>query len=80
MPDPKPTLGVDELIWADPERMGGVPCFRGTRLPVSMLVAHLAGGGTVPDFIDDYPPVTREQVLGVLEIGLDAVLERAGAA
>ncbi|MBT4936733.1 DUF433 domain-containing protein, partial [Candidatus Peregrinibacteria bacterium] len=28
-------------IWVDPERMGGVPCFKDTRVPISIMFEYL---------------------------------------
>ena len=48
------------VISRDPEVMGGTPVFRGTRVPVQILLDHLEGG----DSIDEFPSVSREQVIG----------------
>jgi uncharacterized protein (DUF433 family) len=41
---------VSEVVWVDPDRMSGAPCFTGTRVPVQMLLDHLKHGETVDDF------------------------------
>ena len=56
-----------EFIEVDPEKMSGVPCFSGTRVPVTHLIDYLEAGDSVDEFLNDFPTVTREQVLGVLE-------------
>ena len=56
-----------EAIWVSPERLGGTPCFRGTRVPVQNLLDLLEAGETIDDFLKLYPHVTREQVYVVLE-------------
>ncbi len=71
---------MDEAIWTDPDRMGGVPCFRGTRVPVVMLVENLEDGLTLEGFLSEYPPVTREQALAVLHAANEALLARVAAA
>ena len=43
------------------------PCSRGTRVPVRILVEHLEAGDRLDDFLDDYPTVTREQAVRLLE-------------
>jgi len=50
----------------DPERLGGVPIFRGTRVSVKSLFDHLAADDSVETFLADFPGVTREQVHTVL--------------
>jgi len=48
--------------------MSGAPCFTGTRVPVSHLFDYLEAGDSVGEFLNDFPTVTHEQVLGVLEL------------
>lgn len=48
------------------EKLGGVWCFRGTRLPVATLFEHLDRGATIDEFLEWFPAVQREQVHGVL--------------
>lgn len=57
-----------EFIEVDPGRMSGAPCFRGTRVPVTHLFDYLEAGDSLGDFLKDFPSVTREQALGVLEL------------
>ena len=57
-----------EFINANPERMSGAPCFKGTRVPVTHLFDYLEAGDSLGDFLNDFPTVTRKQVLGVLEL------------
>jgi uncharacterized protein (DUF433 family) len=51
----------------DPEKLGGVWIFKGTRVPVSALFSNLEGGATVDEFLEWFPGVSREQVNSVLE-------------
>jgi uncharacterized protein (DUF433 family) len=46
---------------------GGLPCFTGTRVPVTSLFDHLQKGYTVAGFLADFPSVTEAQVQAVLE-------------
>jgi uncharacterized protein (DUF433 family) len=50
----------------DPEIMSGTPCFAGTRVPVQILFDYLADNRTL-DFLEQYPTVSREQVLALLD-------------
>ena len=54
--------------------------FRGTRVPVKTLVDYLEAGDCLDDFLGDYPTVTREQVLAVLELAKEALLVDPDAA
>jgi uncharacterized protein (DUF433 family) len=49
-----------------PAKLGGRWCFRGTRLPVASLFEHIERGGTVDEFLEWFPSVSREQVHQVL--------------
>ena len=51
----------------DPEIQGGVPVFRGTRVPAQSLFEHLAAGDSIEDFLEGFRSVRREQVIGLLE-------------
>lgn len=70
-------MSHDEIIWTDRQRMGGVPCFRGTRVPVRSLFEHLESGYTVDYFVDQFPTVKREQVAGLLKAVSRQTDERA---
>lgn len=58
----------DKYIEVDPEKLGGTPVFRGTRVPIKNLFDYLEGGDDLETFLDDFPTVERDQVLGVLEL------------
>jgi uncharacterized protein (DUF433 family) len=59
---------LDQLpITIDPDIMSGEPVFRGTRVPVEALISNLEAGLTLEEFIENFPTVTREQALLVLE-------------
>src|SRR5258705_11464010 len=62
------------IIWVNRERMSGAPCFAGTRVPVKSLFDHLEAGDTLETFIDDFPGVTREQAVAVLELSRSRLL------
>ena len=66
---------LSEVIWVDPERVSGAPCFKGTRMPVQNLLDYIEGGSTIDTFFQDYPSVTREQVIQFLELAKDQLIE-----
>ncbi len=43
--------------------MGGVPCVRGTRIPVATIAGLLAEGMTVQEVLQHYPQLTVQDVL-----------------
>jgi len=51
------------VIYSDPQVMGGTPVFVGTRVPFQTLIDYIEGGDTLDEFLDDFPTVTREQVI-----------------
>ena len=61
------TISKDLPLSIDREIMSGVPVFTGTRVPVSALLENLEAGVSVDEFIENFPTVTREQVVLVLE-------------
>lgn len=65
------------LITSSPDRLGGTPVFAGTRVPVQTLIEYIERGHPLDQFLDDYPSVTREQVIGVLELAKRALVTSA---
>lgn len=63
------------LIERDPARLGGVPVFRGTRVPVKSLFDHLHAGDSLDTFLDDFLGVTREQAQGVIDLAGHQLLD-----
>ena len=56
-----------QLIVIDPEILGGTPVFRGTRVSIKTLFDHLKAGDSLDVFLDDFPSVSRELAIAVLE-------------
>lgn len=52
----------------DPETMGGTPVFTGTRVPIQTLFDYMKGGDDLNEFLDDYPSVSKETAIQVLEM------------
>ncbi len=65
---------LDEIIWVDPDRMSGEPCFKGTRVPVQALIDHIEGNSTLDDFLKGFPSVTREQAIRFIELAKENLL------
>ncbi len=66
-------------ILSHPDIMGGTPVFAGTRVPVQTFVEYLEAGDPLDEFLIDFPSVTREQAVAVLELAKDLLLARAVA-
>lgn len=77
MNESQPPSGV---IHSDPEILGGTPVFIGTRVPVQTLLAYLAGGHPLAEFLEDFPSVTREQAITVLDEAKRMLVSGARAA
>lgn len=65
-----------DRIVADHRIMGGVPCIRGTRIPVSTVVGLFAQGLGIDEVLADYPQLTPDDVRAALEFAAAAVSER----
>ena len=61
-------MRIQDIIHIDLEIMSGQPVFRGTRVPVDSLFDHLEAGISLNEFLDDFPSVTKEQAISLLEI------------
>ena len=59
---------MTEIVSTDPDLMHGAPCFRGTRVPVRLLLDDLKSGYTVQQFLEGCPTVSRQQVERYLEL------------
>ena len=54
-------------ITVDPDILGGTPVFRGTRVPVDALLSNLEAGVSLNEFLENFPTVSRQQALDVIE-------------
>jgi uncharacterized protein (DUF433 family) len=65
---------VTDLINRSDDILGGTPVFAGTRVPVQTLFDYLEAGDSLDEFLDDFPAVTKEHAINVLEKMKDALL------
>jgi uncharacterized protein (DUF433 family) len=72
-------ISLSEVIWIDPERMSGIPCFAGTRVPVQALLDHLENGSTLDDFVAGFPTVKRNQAIAFLELAKNQLVQCASS-
>jgi uncharacterized protein (DUF433 family) len=63
-----------EVVWVDPNRLSGTPCFKGTRAPIQALIDHIEGNSTLEDFLAGFPSVTREQAIQFIELAKENLL------
>jgi uncharacterized protein (DUF433 family) len=60
-------MAEEILIQRSDEILGGTPVFAGTRVPVQTLFSYIEEGDTLDEFLDDFPAVSREHAVKVLE-------------
>ena len=58
-------------IWIDPERCGGKPCLRGTRLWVSLILSFLSNGETAAESLQNYPELQEEDIRACMAYGAE---------
>ena len=70
----------DPLITVSDARLSGTPVLTGTRMSVQTLFDHLEASDPLDVFLEDFPNVTREHAVAVIENAKSALLEKAEAA
>lgn len=53
-------------ITVDAHVCGGQPCIRGLRIPVSLVLKHLASGRTTEQIVDEFPELEKEDIRDAL--------------
>jgi uncharacterized protein (DUF433 family) len=61
----------------DQDILSGAPVFKDTRVPVDALITNLEAGLTLDAFLENFPSVTREQALQILEFSKSTLLKLA---
>ena len=61
-------MDISKLITFDNEVLGGQQVFAGTRVPVESLFDHLEAGVPLSEFLEDFPTVSKEQAIAVLDM------------
>ena len=59
---------ISDLITISSEIQSGTPVFSKTRVPIKILFDYLKGGDTIEEFLNDFPSVSKVQVLKLLEL------------
>ena len=70
----------EPLVSRDPEVMSGTLCFAGTRVPVKNLFDYLEGSSSLEEFLEDFPSVSRERAIAVLEAARERLASDATVA
>lgn len=58
---------MTDRIVADIKICGGEPCVKGTRIPVRVVLSHLAAGDAAADLLQDFPGLTDADIRACLE-------------
>ena len=70
----------EPLISSASEVMSGAVVFTGTRVSVQTLIDYLEEDSSLDQFLEDFPTVSREHAIAVLELARDFLTQRATAA
>jgi uncharacterized protein (DUF433 family) len=62
-----------DLIITDPAILAGKPVIAGTRISVQLILEKMRDGWTIDDLLDDYPELTREQVIAAIAYAANAM-------
>src|SRR6266850_2099433 len=68
---------LSDIVRCDPDVLGGMPVFAGTRVPIQSLFDYLEGGETLDEFLRQFPSVKRDQTIAALDLARATLL--AGA-
>ncbi len=61
-------MKISDIVTINQEIQSGTPVFKGTRVPIQSLFWHLESGVTIDEFLEDFPSVTKKQVIQLLEL------------
>ena len=65
---------MPNIIISNTGILSGTPVFQGTRVPVQTLLDYLEADDSIETFLDDFPTVTHEQAVAVLEVAKEKLL------
>lgn len=65
-----------ERVTINPKQMGGLPCIRGLRIPVTTIIGQLAAGQSHRQILDDFPELEEQDIYEALAFAAAAVQER----
>ena len=64
-----------EVISVDKNVLGGIPVFKGTRVPIKNLFDYLEAGDSLNDFLNDFDHIPKEHCLTVLKLSEQLLLD-----
>lgn len=66
-----------DRITVEPDKMAGMPCIRGLRIPVATVIALVADGMSREEILVEYPLLEAEDIEQALKYAAETVRERA---
>lgn len=66
-----------QYLSRDQEIMSGALCFKGTRVPVQTLFDYLKASSSLDEFLKNFPTVSREAAITVLEVAKQCLFAHA---
>ena len=64
-------MDYHKVITIEPGKRSGKPCIRGTRMSVTDVLEYLAAGMTYEELLEDFPDLTKEDILACLAFAAD---------
>jgi uncharacterized protein (DUF433 family) len=64
-------MNYKDRITIEPDKRGGKPCIRGMRITVYDVLSYLAAGMTEQEILNDFPYLTKEDILACLSYAAD---------
>jgi|SRR5215470_2125735 len=64
-------MNYQDYITIEPGKRSGKPCIRGMRITVYDVLEYLASGMSIDEILDDFPALTREDILACLAFAAD---------
>jgi len=64
-------MNYKNIITVEPGKQGGKPCIRGMRITVYDVLDYLASGMSYDEILDDFPYLTKEDILACLSYAAD---------
>lgn len=62
-----------ERIVCNPNILGGKPTIRGTRISVLFLLELLSAGMSIPEILEEYPHLEREDILAAIRYAAQTI-------
>ncbi len=64
-------IDYKNIITLEPGKRSGKPCIRGLRITVQDVLSYLASGMTAEEIVDDFPELSRQDILACLAYAAD---------